>query len=122
MAVPSTSSSCRVAAWQPASCVGTADERVTAIAYPTGGASNAQPIAVTTRNGNSSLIATTAIVYDSNGRVITADGPLSGAADTSRVRYNLAGQVIGKIGPDPTDGAKHPATRYTYNSRGQLID
>jgi RHS repeat-associated protein len=43
---------------------------------------------------------------------------------TSAMRYNLAGQLTGTIGPDP-DGIgplKHPATRNSYNSQGLLIE
>ncbi|MFC4701405.1 hypothetical protein ACFO4O_14645 [Glaciecola siphonariae] len=38
-------------------------------------------------------------------------------------RYNIKGQIAGEIFPDPdkhNDGLVFPATRYTYNSNGQL--
>jgi RHS repeat-associated protein len=126
VSLATSTSQCRTAvSGNPASCVGTSEEQVTAIAYQTGSSSvpsNLQPISVTIKAGNNTIAATTTLAYDNYGRVITTDGPLSGTADTSRVRYNLAGQVIGEIGPDP-DGAGSanlPAKRYSYNGRGQL--
>jgi len=115
--VATGSSQCRVGV-APA-CVGTADEQVATLAYPSSGASNLQPISMTSKAGNNTLAATTTVTYDNYGRVLTVDGPLS--ADTSRIRYNLAGQVIGKVAPDPDDvgASKFLATRYTYNARGQ---
>ena len=65
---------------------------------------------------------THSIAYDNIGNVQTVDGPLTGTADTTRVRYNALRQVVGVMGPDP-DGAgalKHRAQRFTYNSAGLL--
>ena len=107
-------------------CIGTSDEQLTTIAYPSSGASNAQPMSVTTKLGNNTLVATTATTYDNYGRVQTVDGPLSnpvtGPADTSRYRYNLAGQLVGEVSADPDGtGALVPlAKRYSYNARGQV--
>ena len=59
------------------------------------------------------LAATSAMTYDNRGNLLTVDGPLSGADDTIRYRYDSADQLIGTIGPDP-DGAgalKHRAIR-----------
>jgi hypothetical protein len=50
--------------------------------------------------------------------LLTVDGPLSGTADTSRIRYDGARQVIGTISPDP-DGSgalKHRAVRTTFTN------
>jgi RHS repeat-associated protein len=117
-----TTYSCRTAITGNAdACIGTADERVTDLAYPTGTSNNGQPNSVTTKAGNNTLAATTSLTYDYLGRLTQTDGPLSGTADTSQVRYNLAGQMVGEIGPDPdgTGPAKFPATRYNYNNWGQ---
>lgn len=121
--VPVSVSSCRTAAvGNPASCVGSAEERVTQVAYPTGAAaSNAQPVSVTSKAGNNTLVATTTLGYDNYGRVITVDGPLAGAGDTVRYRYNLAGQLVGEVAAETVfTPNSRLATRYLYNSRGQL--
>lgn len=112
--LPTEISSCAsgTAAGSP-SCVGTADESRTVIAYDT---DNLRVTSVTRRAGDNSVSATDAFAYDEIGNLLTVDGPLSGNADTTRFRYNSAGQLIGAIGPDP-DGAgalKHRAQRATY--------
>ena len=116
--LPSTTTTCSSAS----TCAGTANERVTTIAYPTASvANNAQPTSVTVKAGDNTLAGTTAVAYDIYGRASTMNGPLSGSGDTSMVRYNLAGQIVGKISPDPDDAgaSKFPAVRYTYNTAGQ---
>jgi RHS repeat-associated protein len=117
--LPTQVASCRTLA----SCTGDPDERKTVINYgpqAAGTANNLSPLTSTTSRGDGALAATSTVTYDNYGRPITMDGPL--AADTARVRYNLAGQVIGEVSPDPDDAgaAKFPATRYTYNSWGQV--
>jgi len=119
ISMPMSISSCRTGT--APSCVGTTDEQVSAITYPSGSAaSNAQPISVTTQLGNNTLAATTAIAYNDFGQVLTVDGPLSGTADTARIRYSAHGEVVGQVGPDPDDTgpANLPATKYTYDSWG----
>lgn len=111
--LPSGVSSCQTLA----SCAGAADEAVTTITY-TG--ANFLPTGVTSANGNGSLTATTGFAYDDLGNRPTVDGPLPGAADTTRFRYNALRQVVGVVGPDP-DGAnalKHRAQRITYDDAG----
>lgn len=107
-------SACRTTA----SCVGTVDEVRTTIQYGPG----LLPVSTTTSRGDGSLAATTTSAYDDIGNLMTIDGPLNGAADKSQFRYNKAREVIGEIGPDPDAAgtARHPATRYSYNARGQL--
>ncbi len=102
-----------------ASCAGQADEVKTTIAYAQ---ANLLPSSITAGSGDGALTAIVIPGYDHIGRPVTMDGPLSGTADTSRIRYNLAGDVIGAVSPDP-DGAgalKHRARRTTYNSDGQV--
>ncbi|NWE54537.1 RHS repeat-associated core domain-containing protein, partial [Brevundimonas sp. P7753] len=54
--------------------------------------------------------------------MVTVDGPLPGAADTTFSVYDSMRQALGVIGPDP-DGPGvrlFPATRTTYNADGQV--
>ncbi len=107
-----------------ASCANGADETRTVIGYGANGvANNRLPLTQTVRSGGGSLTTTTTSAFDSVGNLLTLDGPLSGTADTTRLRYDVARQTIGVIGPDP-DGAgagKHRAQRITYNLDGQPI-
>lgn len=106
-----------------ASCVGTADESRTTVAYgSTGVPNNLQPSSVTTSAGNGSLAATTAISYDGVGNVSTVDGPLAGTADTTRFFYDAARQQVGVVGPDPdgTGALLHRAVRKSYNLDGLI--
>lgn len=106
-----------------ASCAGTADEVKKSIAYGSSGvANNLAPTSVTTGSGDGLLAATINTTYDVFGNVLTVDGPLPGAADTTRYRYDAVRQLVGVVGPDP-DGAgplKNRATRTTYSLNGQV--
>lgn len=115
-------SECRTGA-APA-CVGTADETRTTFTYgPTGSANNLLPVSQTVAAGDSSISATTTWTYDALGNKLTEDGPLAGADDTTRWRYDAQRRVIGVVAPDP-DGAgtayKFRATRNTYDVAGRL--
>jgi RHS repeat-associated protein len=118
-----TMSECR----STASCVGSADENRTTIAYgpqTAGTANNLLPVSVTTASGDNILSATNSFTYDNAGNRITVDGPLVGSGDTTRSRFDAARQLVGTVSPDP-DGAgtrKPIAQRYTYNSDGQLTN
>ncbi|HEX8308970.1 MAG TPA: hypothetical protein VF645_11205, partial [Allosphingosinicella sp.] len=102
------------------SCVGTADEVKTALAYD----SNSNLYWTATGNGSATLVAATTMTFDPVGNLETVDGPLPGNADTGRIRYNKARQVIGSVSPDP-DGLgaalKHRAVRNTYDSSTGLL-
>jgi len=90
-------------------CVGTADETRSEIGYDAQG----NVTSVTRRDGTGALSATQTMTYTPLGDVETVDGPLAGAADTSRIRYNGAREVIGTVSADP-DGAgplPHRASR-----------
>jgi RHS repeat-associated protein len=101
-----------------------ANELVTTTTYQVGSssaASNVLPVAVSTGSGDGLLTATTTTTYDPVGNVLTVDGPLPGAVDTTRSFYDVARQVTGVVGPDP-DGMgwmSNRATRTTYNANGQ---
>jgi RHS repeat-associated protein len=97
------------------SCIGTAAESRTVIAYDS---DNLRTTSVTQRNGDNSVSATSAFTYDAIGNTLTIDGPLSGSADTIRFRYDLARRTIGAVGPDPDGGGslKHRAVRTTYTN------
>lgn len=105
------------------SCSGTADEIATSISYgPTGVANNLLPTSVSKGAGNGTLTAATGYTYDVIGNRLTVDGPLPGAGDTTRIRYDSVRQVVGVVGPDP-DGAgprKPLATRYSYSPEGEV--
>lgn len=99
-------------------CVGTANESKAVIAY----GSNLNAASVTRSAGDGSLTAVQAGSYDAVGNLLAVDGPLAGAADTTRIRYNAVREVVGVVEPDP-DGAgalKHRASRTTYNAKGQV--
>ena len=105
------------------SCVGTAAEVRTTVTYGAPGtANNLLPTVVSNGSGDGVLIATQAMTYTANGDIDTIDGPMPGAADTTRLRYDAVRQVVGMIGPDPdgTGVLKHQAVRNTYNARGQV--
>jgi len=94
------------------SCTGTSDEVKAAIGYD----ANGNVTSVSKGNGPGTLTATEAMTYDAVGNLLTVDGPLAGAADTTRYRYDAARELAGVTAPDP-DGAgplKLTAIRNTY--------
>ncbi|MFL0357589.1 RHS repeat-associated core domain-containing protein [Erythrobacter sp. GH1-10] len=103
-------------------CPNSADEANTDIAYDANIAPNLNPVSVTRRAGNNTLVSTTSFSYTELGDVETINGPLAGNGDVTTYRRDNAGQVLGVISPDP-DGAgslQRPATRLTYNPDGQV--
>ena len=58
------------------------------------------------------------MTYDALGNLLTVDGPLSGAADTVRMRYDARRRVVGIVSPDPDGGGalKHRAVRNSYTN------
>ncbi|GAA0330367.1 hypothetical protein GCM10009087_45680 [Sphingomonas oligophenolica] len=121
IAMPTSVSSCQTGA----SCAATSNEVKTTIAYgpqTAGTANNLLPVSSTTGAGDGSLTASSTVTYDMIGNVLTVDGPLAGAADTTRIRYDAAREVVGAVGPDP-DGSgalKNRAARITRNVDGQV--
>lgn len=105
------------------SCDAAANETLSTITYETGATPhNLAPLSVTSGSGDGALAATIALTYDPMGAALTADGPLAGAADTMRTRYNAIHQVVGLVGPDPdgAGGLDHSAIKLTYNDDGQV--
>jgi RHS repeat-associated protein len=100
------------------SCVGTADEVKSTIAYD----ANGNVSSVTRAAGNGSLTATIAYTYDALGNRLTADGPLAGTADTTTWRYDAARRQVGAIAPDPDGTGAHlqAAVRTTYDTAGRV--
>ncbi|MFK0298744.1 RHS repeat domain-containing protein [Brevundimonas sp. NPDC090276] len=103
------------------SCAGTADEVKTVTAYQQGGpgvGSNLMPVSVTMTTGDGGLSATTTTHYDAIGNVTAIDGPLPGAGDTVRYRYDIGRRLVGTIQPDP-DGSgpvRAVAERRAFNA------
>lgn len=106
------------------SCDGAANEVLTTLAYgSTGVANNLQVSAVSRGSGTNPAMSITAMTYTPDGDVQTVDGPLSGAADTTRYRYDGKRRTIGVVGPDP-DGVGaglNRAQRVTYGEHGQVL-
>lgn len=112
--LPTSSSQCQTSS----SCAGGADEVKSTVTY----GNNLLPTSVSSGSGNGSLTATTGMTYDPAGNLLTVDGPLAGAADTTRYRYDAARRQIGTTSPDP-DGAgalKMRAVRVTYRPDSQI--
>jgi RHS repeat-associated protein len=85
--------------------------------------SNLLPTSITKGNTSLSVEAVTGIAYDSHGNVSTVDGPLTGAADTTKYRYDAVDQLVGITSPDPDGaGTGQPmrAIRVTYRPDGQV--
>ena len=56
---------------------------------------NRLPVSVSAGNGSGTLSASSAFTYDDVGNRLTEDGPLDGAADTVRYRFNAARELVG---------------------------
>jgi hypothetical protein len=93
---------------------------MTSLAYD----ANGNVTSTSSGNGSGTLTATSTMAYDYLGNLLTVDGPLSGTADTGRIRYDAAArQVVGTISADP-DGSgslKHRAVRNSYDSTSGLL-
>ncbi|WP_428156234.1 RHS repeat domain-containing protein [Brevundimonas sp.] len=115
--LPISTSSCATNA--APSCVDTVDEVRQTIQYGSAGvANNLLPTVVTQDDGAGTLSASVTTAYTVNGDVVSVDGPLPGADDTTYYRYDTARQSVGMIGPDP-DGAgslMRRAQRVTYDA------
>jgi YD repeat-containing protein len=95
-------------------CVGTAAESRQVIGYDAQG----NVTSLTRRDGTGNLSAAEAMTYDVRGNVLSVDGPLSGTADTVRMRYDAGSRLVGTVSADP-DGSgslPHRAMRTTYSN------
>ncbi|MEG3125143.1 RHS repeat-associated core domain-containing protein [Sphingomonas sp. GB1N7] len=104
-------------------CVGTANETVTEIAYGTPGQpNNLLPTSITVRAGDNSVVTTTTISYDRYGNPVAVDGPLAGAGDTLAIRYNRMREIVGQINAAPAaDGSgTRRATRIGRDGAGRV--
>jgi len=116
--LPVETTSCRT----DTTCPGTVNEQVAQTLYDNGSSPNLNPVSITAKAGNDTDILTTAITYNDLGQELTVDGPRPGSSDTTTNRYDVAGQLVGIVGPDPDGGdvLQHVAMRYTYNDDGQV--
>ncbi|HEX8467655.1 MAG TPA: RHS repeat-associated core domain-containing protein [Allosphingosinicella sp.] len=109
-----STSACRT----QASCAGTADEVVTSYTYN----DSLLVASETVRAGDNSAISTTTRTYDAIGNLVSVDGPVAGADDTTRYVYDPLRRPVAVLGPDPDGGGPLPvpATRTTYDGDGQV--
>ncbi len=91
---------------------GTASEQVTEYTY---WGNTFLPATVTRTNGTRTVIATTTYTYDTAGRVLIEDGPLSGTGDAKYYRYDKIGRRTWEIGPINGAGQRF-ATKTTYRN------
>jgi RHS repeat-associated protein len=111
--LPTETSACQTSA----TCAGTAEEVKSTIGY----GNNLLPIAASTGASDNSLVAATSMTYDPAGNLLTVDGPLPGAGDTIRLRYNHVRERIGTVSADPDGvpgGLNNRAQRVTIDGRG----
>ncbi len=116
-----STSACRTLA----SCAGGSDEVKSSIGYgpqASGTPNNLLPVLQSKGSGDAVLTATSAYTYDNVGNRTLVDGPLSGTADSTRYRYDVARQLVGITSPDPDGtGPNSPeAVRLTYRADGQV--
>ena len=71
------------------------------------------PVSETVTDGVGNGPLTTTYTYDAAGRVLSKDGPLSGAGDASYHRYDILGRRTWEIGPATPSGTR-PASVTSY--------
>lgn len=117
---PISTSSCMTLA----SCAGGADEVRTDFSYGTSTPNNLQLVSRTDRDQSPNGVdALTQYTYNKFGDLKTVDGPLPGAVDVLRYRYDNLRRVVGVVHPDPDgEGAGRPARaeKIFYTPGGQL--
>jgi len=106
------------------SCAGASNEVKTTLAYGTSGvANNLLPATISSGSGDGGLWTSASLTYDAVGNLSTVDGPLAGAADTTRFYYDASRLQIAAIGPDPDGGGalKHRAVRTINDIDGRPL-
>lgn len=119
IAIQSSVSECQTTA----SCTNLVDETRTTSEFGSAGvANNLNLTLMTTASGTGSVTATSSFTYDQYGNLLTVDGPLSGSADTTRMRYDNARRLVGVVKPDPdgAGGRVHEAIRNTYDASDRV--
>jgi RHS repeat-associated protein len=106
-------SSCRTTA----SCAGTDDETRLVLGY---GANGLLPTSSTVQSGDGTIQLSESATYDAFSNLVAKDGPLPGGADTTYMKYDRKGQLVGEILPDPDDTGPRArvARRTTYDPNG----
>lgn len=104
----------------PASCVGTAAEKVTTYGYS---GNNLWQTSVTTAAGDGSNSRTVTSSYDNVGNVISVKGPRTDVDDTRYVTYDLLRRKVFEIGTDPDGGGPLPRqiVHHVYDTDGNEI-
>jgi RHS repeat-associated protein len=102
-----------------ATCPGTANETKVTYAYNT---PNLLLTSVTTASGDGAISSTVAYAYDARDNLVSVDGPLAGADDTSTYIYDAQDRQRGIIGPDPDGANSRPraAERYTFDVESRV--
>lgn len=104
----------------PASCVGTASEKITVYDY---GSNNLFLMSKTDILGDGSTSRTVNYTYDYAGNLTSEDGPRIGANDVSYTTYDKLRRKIFEISPGPDEGGALPRiiVRHVYDADGNEI-
>lgn len=104
------------------SCTGAAEEQKGTISYgpqSAGTPNNLLAVSSTVAAGDNSVSAATVTAYNAVGQVLSIDGPLPGAGDTTTYKYDSNGtRLVGEISPLPNGASAYPARRYAYDGYG----
>ncbi len=102
-----------------ATCAGTANETKDTYAYNT---PNLLLTSVTTASGDGAISSTVTYAYDGRDNLVSVDGPLAGADDTSTYIYDAQDRQRGVIGADPDGVGSRPraAERYTFDVESRV--
>lgn len=104
----------------PASCVGTAAERVTTYAYND---NNLFLTSIATSAGDGSLSTTTSSTYDYAGNVTSIDGPRTDVDDRTYATYDALRRPVFEIGVDPDGVGALPrqVIHHVYDADGNEV-
>lgn len=104
----------------PASCVGTAAEKVTTYAYND---NNLFLTSVTVAAGDGTSSATTSYTYNYAGDVTMVDGPRTDVDDKQYTTYDALRRKVFEIGADPDGGGvlPRPVVHHVYDADGNEV-